>query len=65
MELGGARACPPEDCGSFPGYDSILKALKATKKTEQQKELLEWAGADYDPERFDLDEINKQLTGNL
>ena len=30
--LAGARACPPEDCGSFPGYGDILEALKAPKK---------------------------------
>ena len=36
--LAGARACPPEDCGSFPGYVDILEALKAPKKTEEQEE---------------------------
>jgi len=60
--LAGARACPPEDCGSFPGYCDILEALKAPKKTEEQKELLEWVGDGYDPERFDLDVVNKRLT---
>ena len=61
--LAGARACPPEDCGSFPGYCDILKALKALKKTEEQTELLEWLGNDYDPEKFDLDEVNRRLVG--
>ena len=61
--LGGARACPPEDCGSFPGYCDILEALKAPKKTGEQKELLEWVGGDYDPERFDLDAVNRRLAG--
>ncbi len=61
--LAGARACPPEDCGSFPGYFALLEALKASKKTAQQKGLLEWLGAGYDPERFDLDGVNRCLTG--
>ncbi len=61
--LGGARACPPEDCGSFPGYMNILEALKAPKKTAEQKELLEWVGDGYDPERFDLEAVNRQLGG--
>lgn len=61
--LAGARACPPEDCGSFPGYFGILEALKAPKKTADQKELLEWLGDGYDPERFDLEAVNRQLTG--
>lgn len=61
--LVGARACPPEDCGSFPGYYDILEALEASKKTEEQKELLEWVGYEYDPERFDLEAVNRRLTG--
>ncbi len=61
--LGGARACPPEDCGSFPGYMDILKALSAKTPTAEQKELLEWVGEGYDPERFDLDAVNRHLPG--
>lgn len=61
--LAGARAYPPEDDGSFPDYYDILEALKAPKKTEEQKELLEWLEDGYDPERFDLGAVNKQLTG--
>lgn len=61
--LDGARACPPEDCGSFPGYFDILEALKAPKKTEEQEESLEWLADDYDPERFDLEAVNRRLTG--
>jgi hypothetical protein len=59
--LGGARACPPEDCGSFPGYEDILAAVKASKPTEEQEDLLEWAGKDYDPEHFDIDLVNHRL----
>lgn len=61
--LGGARACPPEDCGSFPGYSDIVDALKAPNKTGEQKELLEWMEDGYDPERFDLDAVNRRLGG--
>ena len=61
--LAGARACPPEDCGSFPGYCGILEALKAPKKTAEQRELLEWLEDGYDPERFDLEVVNRRLTG--
>jgi hypothetical protein len=61
--LDGARACPPEDCGSFPGYMGILEALKAAKPTTEQKELLEWLPGGYDPERFDLDAVNRRLAG--
>lgn len=61
--LTGARACPPEDCGSFPGYCDILEALRAPKKTQDQKELLEWLEDGYDPERFDLETVNRRLNG--
>jgi hypothetical protein len=61
--LDGARACPPEDCGSFPGYMHILEALKAPKKTAEQKELLEWLEDGYDPEQFDLAAMNRRLAG--
>lgn len=46
--LDGALACPPEDCGSTPGYYQCIQTLKDNK----DKELLEWMG-DWDPQRFD------------
>lgn len=61
--LAGARACPPEDCGGFPGYADIMAALKAPEKTDGRKELLEWVGGGYNPERFDLGAVNRRLTG--
>ena len=45
--IAGKRACPPEDCGSIPGYEEICRG-----KSEFQKEY-----KDYDPERFEPDEI--------
>ena len=57
--LAGERACPPEDCGSFSGYENILRVLARTE-TEEDRQLLEWLGA-YDPERFDLAAVNRQI----
>ena len=57
--LEGQRACPPEDCGSVPGYEDILNAIRNPKKKDSQ-ELLEWLG-DYDPEKFDIEDINSDL----
>ena len=59
--LGGARACPPENFGGVPGYYGILEALKASKKNQEQEELLEWLGDAYDPDRFDRESVNLQL----
>lgn len=57
--LAGERACPPEDCGGFSGYENIIRAL-AKAETEEDRQLLEWLGA-YDPERFDLEGVNRQI----
>jgi hypothetical protein len=58
--LTGARACPPEDCGGFWGYDNLLEVLKNPKHPEY-KEMSEWIGHGFDPEAFDVEAINKQL----
>ena len=57
---GGARACPPEDCGGFPGYVNILEAMSDPKHPERE-DLLEWIGEDFDSEAFNLDAVNRRL----
>ena len=57
--LTGKRACPPEDVGGMWGYDSFLEAIGDPENPEHE-DMLEWAGA-FDPEEFDLQEINKRL----
>lgn len=62
--LGGDRACPPEDCGSYPGYEEIFYALDAADPDEDQQSLIEWLEdmcGDYDPEHFECDEVNRKL----
>ena len=58
--LEGARNCPPEDCGGPWGYQSFLKAI-GDKKHKEHKEFLDWVGGGFDPEHFDLDEVNDLL----
>jgi pRiA4b ORF-3-like protein len=58
--LAGARACPPEDVGGIPGYEDFLEAIKDPNHPERE-EYLEWIGGDFDPEAFDLDEVNQKL----
>ena len=53
----GARACPPEDCGSIPGYFNLLEIIKNPEHKEH-KEMLTWLGGHYDPEQFDKDKIH-------
>ena len=58
--LDGARSCPPEDVGGVPGYYEFCKALKDPNH-EEHESLVEWAGGNYDSERFDVDEVNWEL----
>jgi hypothetical protein len=56
----GTRACPPEDCGGVWGYESLLEAI-ADPNNPEHDEMLEWVGEDFDPDAFDLEEINERL----
>ncbi len=55
----GKRACPPEDVGGVWGYEGFVEAITNPKHPEHQ-DMLEWAG-EFDPEAFDLEEINARL----
>jgi hypothetical protein len=56
----GARACPPEDVGGVWGYADFLAAI-ADPENKEHDELLEWAGGKFDPEKFSVDKVNKEL----
>jgi hypothetical protein len=58
--LGGARACPPEDCGGPWGYADLLDAV-ADPGHEEHEHLLGWVGGSFDPEAFDLAATNADL----
>lgn len=45
--LAGKRACPPEDCGSIPGYEDICRGESEFQENYEG----------YDPENFDAGEI--------
>jgi hypothetical protein len=56
----GKRACPPEDCGGVWGYADMLQILQDPEQ-EEYESMLEWVGEEFDPEAFDLDEVNQAL----
>ena len=58
--VAGKRACPPEDCGGIWGYPEFLKAIR-NRRHPEHREMLEWIGGSFDPEAFDLKEINRAL----
>ncbi len=59
--LGGERACPPEDCGGPLGYAEFLEAIRNPQHPEHD-DYLGRADAEFDPERFHVDRVNRALS---
>lgn len=59
--ISGERHCPLEDSGGSYGYSDILKILK-NKNHEEYYETKEWVGEYFNPEEFNIDEINQLLS---
>jgi hypothetical protein len=60
--IAGARSAPPEDCGGVHGYQELIHHRFHPEK-DGYIELLEWLDDDYDPEKFDLKLVNRELRG--
>jgi hypothetical protein len=56
----GRRARPPEDVGGMWGYYHFLQAIQDPDH-EEHDEYLEWVGGAFDPEAFNLVEVNQAL----
>ncbi len=56
----GKRACPPEDCGGIWGYAELLETIHDSDHSEHHS-MLEWLGKGFDPERFDMDAVNRRF----
>lgn len=54
--IGGARRCPPEDCGGVHGYLEFLEAITDPRHPEHRS-YLEWVGGSYDPDDFDPNKV--------
>lgn len=59
----GARRGPPEDCGGVNGYQRLIEAAKAPRESldEDDREFVEWAGDDFDPEKFNVAQARHAL----
>jgi hypothetical protein len=60
--VAGEGACPPEDCGGSYGFEEF-KELLAGPPSAEREEMLQWAGGDYDPARFNLTAANTAVAG--
>ena len=58
--LKGKRNCPPEDCGGIWGYNDFLQII-SDPKHEQYEEMMDWWGDEFDPEYFNINDINSLL----
>lgn len=61
--LGGARACPPEDCGGIPGFQQLCLALR-DETHEDHASAKEWTGA-YDPDVFSPSQASALISALL
>ncbi|HZJ35808.1 MAG TPA: plasmid pRiA4b ORF-3 family protein, partial [Gillisia sp.] len=55
--LKGKLNCPPEDCGGLYGYYNLLEII-SNKKHPEHKEMIEWIGGRFDPNEFEVDDVN-------
>jgi hypothetical protein len=58
--LAGKHACSPEDCGGVWGYAELLEALLEPEHPEH-KSYQDWVDKNFNPDVFNLDEINQKL----
>lgn len=58
--IAGKRNCPPEDIGGPHRYALFLAAY-LNKKHPEHGDMVDWAGEGFDPELFDVDEVNEML----
>jgi hypothetical protein len=56
----GKRAGPPEDCGGPWGYQDLLEILRDPNH-EEYEDRTEWLGGPFDPEAFNLKEIDEAV----
>lgn len=61
--IGGARSCPPEDCGGTGGYADLLDILMDPTHEDFQH-MRDWVGAKFLAEAFSLRDINLRLRRN-
>lgn len=59
----GKRACPPDDCGGVYGYENLL-AIISDPGHEEHEDMVAWLEEmrpGFDPDAFDIDEVNRRL----
>jgi hypothetical protein len=58
--LEGERACPPQGCAGPEAYVDRIEGRR-TSRRPGSRPIAGFAGQEFDPERFDLDAVNRAL----
>jgi hypothetical protein len=58
--VAGDKSCPAEDSGGILGYQEMLKILK-NKGHADYDSIREWIGENFDPDYFNITEVNESL----
>ena len=59
--IGGANACPPDDCGGIYRYRHLVELMQKKPQSGELSEFYDWMGCKWDPEFFPMDETVKAV----
>lgn len=59
--IGGANACPPDDCGGIFRYRHLMELMRKKPQSAELHEFYDWMGCKWDPEYFPLKEAAKAM----
>ena len=58
--IDGKMHCPPEDCGGIGSYKYLSEVIK-NPDHEDHDGISNWIGEDFDPDYFNIDDVNEAL----
>lgn len=56
--VNGKNAAPPEDVGSYPGFEDFIKIMSNPKHPEHKMMKKWYCNDNFDPRHFSVDEVN-------
>lgn len=59
--IGGANACPPDDCGGIWRYNYLVQQMQEKPNSRELREFYDWIGCKWDPMFFPLKEAARAV----
>ena len=59
--IGGANACPPDDCGGIYRYRYLVELMQKKPQLRELSEFYDWMGCKWDPEFFPMDDAARAV----